>query len=54
MNFKICGPAIFKPIPIIFKQCVNTSVFQSVSEKGNIVPIHKKGNKQILTNYRKV
>ena len=42
---KICGPAIFKPLAIIFKQCVDTGAFQSEWETGNIVPIHKKDNK---------
>ena len=39
---KNCGPAVFKPFAMIFKQCADTSSFQSAWEKGNIVPIHKK------------
>ena len=39
---KICGPAILKPLDIIFKQCVDRFVFPSKWKKGNIVPIHKK------------
>ena len=49
---KICGPAIFKPLAITFKQYVDTYVFSSVWKKGDIVPIHKKGGKQTLKNYR--
>ena len=53
-TLKICSPAILKPLEIIFKQCVDTSVLTSEWKKGNIVPIHKKGDKQTLKNYRPV
>ena len=51
---KICGSATYKPLAIIFKQCVDTGIFPSEWKKGNIVPIHKKGDKQTLKNYRPV
>ena len=51
---KICGPSIYKPLEIIFNQCLETGVFPSEWKKGNIVPIHKKGDKQMLQNYRPV
>ena len=51
---KICGSAIYKPLAITFKQCVDTGIFLSKWKKGNIVPIHKKGEKQTLKNYRPV
>ena len=51
---KICGSAIYEPLAIIFKQCVDTGIFPSEWKKGNIVPIHKKGGKQTLKNYRPV
>ena len=51
---KICGSAIYKPLVIIFKKCLDTGIFPSEWKKGNIVPIHKKGDKQILKNYRPV
>ena len=50
----MCGSAIYKPLAIIFKQCVDTAIFPSEWKKGNIVPIHKKGDKQTLKNYRPV
>ena len=50
---KVCGPSIYKPL-IIFNQCLETGVFPSEWKKGNIVPIHKKGDKQTLKNYRPV
>ena len=51
---KIGGCAIYKPLAIIFKQCVDTGIFPSQWKKGNIVPIHKKGDKKTLKNYRPV
>ena len=45
---KVCGLSIYKPLEIIFNQCLETSVFPSEWKKGNIVPIHKKGDKQML------
>ena len=51
---KLCGPSIYKPLEIIFNQCLETGVFPSEWKKGNIVPIHKKGDKQMVQNYRPV
>ena len=39
---------------MIFKQCIETGVFPSEWKKANIVPIHKKGDKQPLENYSPV
>ena len=49
---KVCGPSIYKPLEIIFNQCLETGVFPSEWKKGNIIHIHKKGDKQTLKNYR--
>ena len=51
---KVCGPSIYKSLQIIFNQCLETSVIPSEWKQGNIVPIHKKGDKQMLLNYRTV
>ena len=48
---KICGSSIYKPLEMIFKQCIETGVFPSEWKKASIVPIHKKGDKQTLENY---
>ena len=47
----MCGSSIYKPLEIIFKQCIDTGVFPFEWEKGNIVPIHEKGDKYTLENY---
>ena len=38
----------------MFNQCLETGVFPSEWKKGNIVSIHKKGDTQMLQNYRLV
>ena len=39
---KICGSSIYKPLEMIFKQCIETGVFLSEWKKGNLAPIHQK------------
>ena len=43
-----------KPLSIIFWNCLKAGKFSTAWKKANVVPIHKKGNKQILNNYRAV
>ena len=51
---KICGDSIRVPLEMVFKQVLLTGVFPSECKKGNIVLIHKKGDKQNIKNYRPV
>ena len=51
---KICGDSIYVPLEMIFKQALLTSLLPSKWEKGTIVPIHKKGDKENIKNYRPV
>ena len=51
---KICGSAICKPLAIICKQCVDAGIFPSAWKKGDIVPIHKKDDKETIRNFRPV
>ena len=41
-------------LSIIYQNCFNTSTFPYLWKKSNIVPVHKKGDKQIVNNYRPV
>ena len=51
---KICDSTIYRPLEIIFKEALSTGLFPSECKKENIVPIHKKGDKQVIKNYRPV
>ena len=51
---KICDQSIVKPLCIIYQNCLNTGFFPATWKKSNIVPVHKKGDKQIVNNYRPV
>ena len=51
---KICDTAIVKPLSIIFNNCINQSMFPDIWKRSNICLIHKKGDKQIINNYRPV
>ena len=51
---KLCVEAICRPLNIIFKTCLNTGKFSSEWKKGNVVPIHKKDDKQNVKNHHPV
>ena len=50
---KICGKSISRPLELL-NECVSNGVFPSTWKKGNIVPIHKKNDRQCSENYRPV
>ena len=43
-----------KLLSIIFNDCLNEGKFYHEWKKANVVPVHKKGNKQSLKNYRPI
>ena len=45
---KICDDSICKPLKLILHSCLESGKFSSEWKKANLVPIHKKGEKQIL------
>ena len=47
---KLCAPSICKPLTLLFESCLASDVWK----KSNIVPVHKKGDKQLIKNYRPV
>ena len=51
---KIYGNSICKPLEIIYKEFCSLGLFPLEWKKGNIAPIHKKGDNQSLQNYQPV
>ena len=47
---KICGSSILEPLPIIFRNFLNSGIFPDNRKRANIVPGHQKGNKQLMQN----
>ena len=50
---KLCGQFIVKPLSILLKM-IDNGIFPDIWKKSNIIPVHKKGDKQIIDNYRHV
>ena len=51
---KPCASSISKPLYLIFRNCLETELFPKEWKKANIFPVHKKGDKQLIINYRPV
>ena len=49
-----CGDSLCSPLELIFNDCLVNGIFPSDWKKGNIVPVHKKINKQRWNNYRPI
>ena len=48
---KLCGESIYKPLNLTFKSCLETGQFPFDWNKANVVPVFKKGAKQLLKNH---
>ena len=51
---KLCATSISKPLHILFNNSVISKCFPNEWKKANIISVHKKGDKQIINNYRPV
>ena len=48
---KLCGPSVIKPLSLLFTNSLRDGVFPNDWKKANVIPVHKKGNKQLVSNY---
>ena len=51
---KLRSTSICKPLSLIFNHCIDSDIYPCEWKKANAVPIHKKGDKKTLKNYRPV
>ena len=51
---QLCAAEVAIPLGIIFRKCVTTGMFPDSWKYANVQPIHKKGNRQLKSNYRPI
>ena len=45
---QMCDELLVQPLSLILRGCIDTGVYPDTWKKSNIVPVHKKGDKQIV------
>ena len=50
----LCDETIVLPLKIIYQQILSTGIFPDIWNSANLTPIHKKGSKQLVSNYRPI
>ena len=51
---QLCPTEVNVPFSIIFTKCINTGMFPDSWKYANVQPIHRKGNRQLKSNYRSI
>ena len=51
---KMCDESLLRPLSIIFRNSLKSSIYPTTWKKANIIPVHKKDDKQCVNNYRPV
>ena len=51
---KLCDDSISTPLEIIYSNCLKKGYFPDKWKKANVIPIHKKNAKDIVSNYRPI
>ena len=51
---KISDDVLVTPLKMIFESCIKNGIFPEIWKKANIVPVHKKGSKNLKQNYRPI
>ena len=54
MFLKMSGLSLIKPLTRIFNLSLSQSIFPDLWKIANVLPLHKKGPKELLSNYRSV
>ena len=51
---KICDKSLLKPIILLFQNATKLSYYPDIWKRSNIIPAHKKNDKQLVKNYRPI
>ena len=51
---KRCDESLLRPLSIIFRNSLKSSIYPSTWKKANVIPVHNKDDKQCTNNYRPV
>ena len=51
---KLCADPICLPLQIIFQNIIDTGIFPEQWKEANVTPVHKKKDKQTVSNYRPI
>ena len=51
---KTCGSSVCRSLQSIYKSCLDRGKFSQEGKKANVVPVHKKNDKQLVKNYRPI
>ena len=50
----ICDSALIVPLKIMFAKCLTSGIFPDIWKHANVVPVHKKNEKNLKGNYRPI
>ena len=51
---KICDESLVKPSVILFQNSITSTHYPDIWKRSNIIPVHKKNDKQLIQNYRPI
>ena len=51
---KTCDKSLLKPLILLFKNSFQSSCYPDIWKRSNIIPTHKKSDKELVNNYRPV
>ena len=49
---KNCDKSLFQPLTLLFHNSIKSSCYPGIWKISNILPVHKKSDKQLVKNYR--
>ena len=50
----LCDDSVILPLRIIFRNILSTAIYPDIWKLANVTPIFKKGDKQLIQNYRPI